>query len=84
MRHAVGAIQKLSNGQRGEGVNDFVIVMFILRDIVDFTRQLRNGRHKIWDLKEYVLGFLVRYKIIRMKFMDQISPLKITTDNFLI
>ena len=47
-------------------------------------KQLRGGRHKILELKEYILGSLVHYKIIRMKFMDRISPAYIAKDELLI
>ena len=49
-----------------------------------FTKQLRNGRHKIWKLKECFLGSLVYYKIIRKKFMDLIFPVNIAKYNSLI
>ena len=47
-------------------------------------KQLRDGRHKILVLKEYFLGSLLHYKIMRMKLMDQISPVNIAKDNLLI
>ena len=59
------------------------IVTFISRGRVG-AKKLRNGIHKIWELKEYFLGFLVLYKIMRMEFMDKLSPVKITNDNLLI
>ena len=49
-----------------------------------FTKELRDGRHKILELKEYFLGFLVHYEIMRMKFMDQISPVHIAKDELLV
>ena len=36
------------------------------------------------NIKEYFLGFMVRYKIIRMKFMDHIPPSNIDKDDLLI
>ena len=49
-----------------------------------FTKQLRDGRHKILELKEYFLGSLVHYKIMRMKLMDQFSPVHIAKDELLV
>ena len=47
-------------------------------------KQLRDGRHKILELEEYILGSLVHYKIMRMKLMDQISPVHIAKDELLV
>ena len=60
------------------------IVTFISSGRGYFTKQLRDGRHKILELKEYFLGSLVHYKIMRMKFMDQISPVHIAKDELLV
>ena len=60
------------------------IVTFILSERGYFTEQLRDGRHKILELKEYFLCSLVHYEIIRMKFMDQDFPVHIAKDELLI
>ena len=61
------------------------IVTFISSGRGYFTKQLRDGRHKILELKEYFLGsLLVHYKIMGMKFMDQNFPVHIAKDELLV
>ena len=59
------------------------IVTYISRGRGYFTKQLRNVKQKIENLKCF-LGSLVRYKIAKLKFMDQIPPVDFANDNLLI
>ena len=46
----LGAIQKLRNGQRGEGVHDFVTNRYVYFEGGGyFSKQLRNGRLKMYS-----------------------------------
>ena len=56
------------------------IVTFISSGRGYDTKELRDGTHKILRLKEYFLGSLVHYKVIRIKVMDQSSLTHIAKD----
>ena len=71
-----GAIKKLRDGLRGEGINDFVTYCYIYFEGEGgyFLKLLRKGRHKMLAPEEHFPAPLMRYKIIEIKSIDQSLP----------